>query len=524
MTIAAPVVVGSPTYGESNNVVMTTLTVPKPAGVQNGDILIAVLRNGTSAQATDYTLAGWTRRAIIPFPTVTAANRLTGLYTHFVTDAPNEPASYVFTVAGNTFNRQAGMMFIVRPAPGSTPWAEEPVYTSSTGWTGGPPPFASAFPTQPDALIIWGVGNELIAPNPTASWTPPPGSVAIGIHGSLTDQANTGSTRAVVAAAYEVSTATAAGGSGDPITLPAYSSAAPVAISIPGTPAPYAAQNQAGATVYLSEWNGTAEKNLAEVGIWYPGYPSVDALLTGGDKPTMAHRGGSLSYPEMSEWAYDHAVMRGFGALEMSVAWSSDLVPFGNGDQYLDRMVLDTATSTLDPTTMTWAQINGTYQNLLRPIKVGVYQPLFKLVDFLAKYTPTHVCIVDPKYGFANAPKVAAMLDICDANGGPSKIIIKFDSPTTNTILTSAAHARGYKCMNYWNADTTAMAAEQANWDIIGANYAQAAALAQAKTYGKPVWAAIVPDQAGYATALANGADLVMISGVANVLPSTWWT
>jgi hypothetical protein len=186
-------------------------------------------------------------------------------------------------------------------------------------------------------------------------------------------------------------------------------------------------------------------------------------------------------------------------------------------------MVTGVDGTTLDATTMTWATISGTYQNVLRPIAPGTFQPIQRLDTFLTKYTPTHVVCVDPKYGFADAAKIDEMLDICDAHGGPTKIIIKFDSPTTNTVLTSAAHARGYKCMNYWASDGTAMAAQEANWDIIGTNYANAALLAQAQTYGKPVWAAICPDQAAYDTAVVGEADLVMCSNVAGIRPVTYW-
>lgn len=522
MATVFPQVVGSPTFGESNNVAATTLSIPKPAGVANGDILVAALRNGTSAQATDYTLAGWTRRAIAPFPTVTAATRLTGMYTHFVTNAGSEPANYVFDLAGNAFARQSGMIFIVRPGVGGSPWGVEPPYTASGGFTGGSPPFASTFAMTPGSLVIYASGNELVSPNATATYTPPTGATGIGIHGSLQDQALTGSTRSVIAAAYEAVAGNSAGGSGKTIVFPAYSTPVPLALAIPGTNGPIPAQDGAGATVYVSKWNGTAEENLAELGVWYPGYASVASLLAATDHPTMAHRGGSLNWPEHSEWAYDHSVMRGYGALEFSCGWSSDLVPFGLGQQYLDDMVLGTPTTTMDPTTMTWATISG-FQNHFRPVYPGVFQPIYRLVDFLTKYTPTHICIVDPKYGFADATKVNTMLDIMDAHGGPTKIMCKFDSPTTSTTMTSAAHARGYKCINYWNSDLTAMAAQQAQWDVIGANYGDPTAMAQALTYGKPSWAAIVPTQAGYAQAVAGNATLVMCSDVANILPSTWW-
>lgn len=274
-----------------------------------------------------------------------------------------------------------------------------------------------------------------------------------------------------------------------------------------------------GEIVYMSYLDGSGvRKAFKSVNLWLPGFNDVDALLA---KPgaTIAHRGGSAVYPQMSEYAYDHSVFNGFGALEFSCGWTSDLVPFGLGFQYLDDTGSVAPGTNLDPTTLSWATLSSTYFNKLLPVSSGVWQPFYRLEEFLEKFTKTHVVTVDPKYGFANQTKINVMLDICDEFGGPDKIIIKFDSSETDAKLTTSASARGYERMNYWNADTTAMAAQQSRWTILGANYATQAAIEAANSYGKPVWAAIIPNQAGYDQAIAWGADYGMITNPITIAP-----
>jgi glycerophosphoryl diester phosphodiesterase len=239
----------------------------------------------------------------------------------------------------------------------------------------------------------------------------------------------------------------------------------------------------------------------------------------------MAHRGGSLNWPEFSQIAYDRSVRRGYGALEFSCGWTSDLVPFGLGDQYLDTAA--GVTGNVDPTTMTWATLSSTYQNKLRPVASGVFQPFYRLTDFLAKYLPHHVCLVDPKFGAGDPVKIGAMLDICDQyDPTRTKIVIKFDSPITDSQLVVAAKARGYKTMNYWGTEIEKLtpAYHTDKWDWIGVRYdANQAMYDAAIAIGKPVWAAVIPDQAGYDLSATRGADLMMCSNVAGITPVGAW-
>lgn len=268
---------------------------------------------------------------------------------------------------------------------------------------------------------------------------------------------------------------------------------------------------------YLSVLSDGVRSAPANIYIWRDSFPDVDDMLTRTNGVTFAHRGGSRYWPEMSQYAYDHAVYYGYGVLEFSCGWSSDLVPFGLGSQYLDHLTVpDSNGTSINPTTQTWNAISA-MTNKRNPVKPGVYQPIYRLDDFAAKYGKTQICIVDPKYGFANQAKLDIMFDIMDANGGPDRFMFKFDAPETDAKLTTTGHARGYKGMNYWGNDITAMAAQQSRWDLIGARFDDATAMAQARTYGKPSWGAVVPTAAGYVTARANGADFVMCTDPAGM-------
>jgi len=242
----------------------------------------------------------------------------------------------------------------------------------------------------------------------------------------------------------------------------------------------------------------------------------ADFLRTPG--ATSAWRLGGGPYPQHSKYAADKSIEIGYKALEFSCGWTSDLVPFGLGPQYLDTIA--GVTGNVDPTTMTWATLSSTYQIRNNPVAPGVYQPFYKLEDFLAQYAATNICIVDPKFGFDTVAKIDAMLAICDAHGGKDRIIIKFDAPTAATNLVNRAHAKGYTCINYWGVDTTTMTSQQTNWDAIGVLYsADPSVFTTANSFGKPVWAAVIPNQAGYDTAMARGADFANISGVTSVAP-----
>lgn len=489
----APQQVGTATFGESNGVVQTTLTIPKPSGVQTGDILVAVLRCGSSGQTTDYTLAGWQRYGLA-FNASSGVERVTGLYMHYVSDANAEPSSYVFALTGNAFARQSGLMTIWRPGVGALPWGAMPTIATSGTYNGGPPPYAPSgtLTVTPNSAVLYASGNETTSGN-AATFTPPSGSTKVGEHGSMTSQADTTVTRSVCGLAYEIVAGTSAGGSGKTHVYPAYSSAIAIIAAIPGTEP-------------ISSTPVTKFSSVSQF------------LATKG--ATAIHRApAGLASSNLDTLA--KAVTAGFSAFEMSVMFDNANVPFlahpnGSAPGYIDQMVLGTGTTTIDPSLSSFASLSGSYQS------VGGSngpQPLATLAAALAATVGAGlgIALVDPKFGFANSAKVNALLNVCDANGGPTKILIKFDSPTADTTLTTAARSRGYTCVNYWGSDTASLATQQSNWDVLGMAYdGGGVAWAAVKGYGKKTWAAIVPNQAALNQAVIDcGADFYMVQSLA---------
>lgn len=512
----------APIPGQGDTVVLN----PSNLGLalSNGDVLFLAVRSQASPAADLTPPAGWQRAGTAgAFP---SGDRMLGIWYKAIPTASAEPASYTFTgVAAGGSSRIMSAAGILRGA--------DPAHLNDAGQkyqVDATLPATNAIDVPYLVLAIWGAeftaGVSVVPSSTPAGYTT--NSVVQTAGGTtpavVANSDTTGSRTGLVVASREI----ASGSLAVPALTTAWAgaptnpkSASWVVRGLGSVPIGLPVKLGDGSTSYLSYLDGSGVRQApSRVSIWLPGFADVAALLA---KPgaTMAHRGGSLNWPEFSQVAYDRSVFRGYGLLEFSCGWSSDLVPFGLGDQYLDTAA--GVTGNVNPTTLTWATIASTYQNKLRPIAPGVFQPFYRLDDFLTKYTPHHLVAVDPKFGAGDATKVAAMLDICDAHGGPAKIIIKFDSPITDMTLVNAAKVRGYTTMNYWGTEgdklTTAYGTDK--WDLIGVRYDadQTTVYDVAAAIGKPVWAAVIPDQAGYATALARGADLMMCSNVAGITP-----
>lgn len=512
---------GAPTWttGTSQGVASgATAVLNKPAGLVNGMVLMFAIRaQGTVPLNGDFSMPSGFFRGVTPQG---SADRAQGFVLKLITDAANEPATYTF---GNfSSGRSIATPILVSGV--------DPANIVGGGIAYSTTDLAArvAEDVPYTEFVMW--GDERTVGRSMEPSTKPAGYTEVAnVQSTLTAATDTaGSRTAIWIGAKKVE-------EGGSVNLAATALVWPTGVSanrsnsviLMGTKAPVVVPSSKfrdgiGRNRVLSYKDGAGViKTPSFVNIWFPGFKNRSAFLakTGA---TAAHRGGSLLYPEYSQYGYDHSVMDGHGVLEFSCGWSSDLVPFGLGDSTLDRT---TGTSgNVDPNTLTWAAINAGYQNRLRPISAGVYQPLYKLEDFLAKYSKDYTVLVDPKFGFDTAAKLTKMLDLCDAYGGKDNIIIKFDSPTLGTNLNNAAHARQYLTMNYWggSANSSLMASQQGPWDIIGALYSDAAMLAQANTYGKPVWAAVSPDQAGYNSAVANGADFVMCANPKIAPVSVW--
>jgi PKD repeat protein len=259
-------------------------------------------------------------------------------------------------------------------------------------------------------------------------------------------------------------------------------------------------------TVYV--WDG-AQAVPATMRAVPHGYQSVSAMLAE-DTFYWAHRGGSAVVPEMSLYAYTRAADQGFGGLEVSLARTSDGVWFGLHDTTLLR----TSGVDLDPTTMTWAEVQQ-YTIAAPPGYPQPSQPYMRIEELIEAYGDTHVLIVDPKYQLANS---AALLDYLLTLMPASRLIAKYAG--NGQTLADIARPRGIVSWGYyyessWSANKSFASA----WDLIGMEWnASQATWDDVLLEGKPTVAHICATRSAADTGIAKGADGIQASGIFNVL------
>jgi len=246
----------------------------------------------------------------------------------------------------------------------------------------------------------------------------------------------------------------------------------------------------------------------------WPGYESIDAMLAA-DPFYCGHRGGSVNWPEMSLQGYTQAALRGYGALEISLARSSDGVWFGLHDASLDRTSLGTgggSGTTYVASAMTWAQIQT--HDILPATGSPVdttHRPYVRLEDILDAYLPSHVLFIDPKAALAYRNELIGILK--EYPTWQSKIVAKYVPGNSNVSWLSAARSAGFVTNAMFYATDT-FSTYQAQADILGMQYdASSTIWSQIKSYGKPVMGHVCPSQASVNTAIAQGADGLMVSG-----------
>jgi hypothetical protein len=226
----------------------------------------------------------------------------------------------------------------------------------------------------------------------------------------------------------------------------------------------------------------------------------------------MAHRGGSVPFPEHSDYAYQNAVGIGFICLEISSQRTSDGVWIANHDRYLDRTALGTETTTLDITAMTLAEVQ---EYDISFANGRVPQPIALLEDLIDKYKNRAVFMVDPKNSTAH---LSEFLDILDEKGGPTKFICKFSGPGAVNTHRATCQARGYKVWGYYYGDEDFTGAEQ--YDILGLNNsADQSAWDELKETGRLVLGHVIQNSTQYDEALAKGADGFQIAATTTIYP-----
>ena len=218
----------------------------------------------------------------------------------------------------------------------------------------------------------------------------------------------------------------------------------------------------------------------------------------------VAHRGGSVSWPEASMRAYTNAVMFGAGALEVSCQKTKDGVWFLNHDRTLQRV--DKSAPDTPVTEMTWAEIQ-------KYTTIG--EPFMTVEEYFAAYGSSHITVLDPKYSAAEWQELKKFFP-SDAHG---RIIWKFSIDAG--WLAGQWKADGWKCWGYSYPDqvTDGRINEwHKPWDYIGMSWEASDEVWRRTTaLGKPVWGHICPTRQAYDDALAKGAVGCMVSGVANI-------
>lgn len=218
----------------------------------------------------------------------------------------------------------------------------------------------------------------------------------------------------------------------------------------------------------------------------------------------IAHRGGSVSWPEASMRAYTNAVMYGAGALEVSCQKTKDGVWFLNHDRTLQRV--DKSAPDTPVTEMTWAEIK-------KYTTIG--EPFMTVEEYFAAYGSSHITVLDPKYSATQWQELKKFFPT-DAQG---RIIWKFSIDAG--WLANQWKSDGWKCWGYSYPDqvTDGRINEwHKPWDYIGMSWEASDEVWRRTTaIGKPVWGHICPTRQAYDDALAKGAVGCMVSGVANI-------
>lgn len=397
-TPTGPTVVGTPTTYVSNPNT-TSFTLTTPSGIEDGDALIVALSAQTPTATSDFACAGWSRISA-PFVASSPGYRVVAFYALPVPTASDiTEASFTFTSTdSNVGGRIAAEMFIVRGAELSS------LTTAITGYAG-----PGQQVTLPSMTPTVGGGLMLAAFNTSVT-----GSIDYTVSNGPSGMAeqnfivtSTDTLSKTTLAVYQMTAGTTMI-SGETLTwaqTPPQASGVGIVIRPKGA---FDANN--GLEVHYTDSPDT----LASARLYYTsaadslatpseirpvptGYPSVTAMLAA-NPFYVTHRGGSLDWPEMSLYAYTQSVFWGAGALELSLARSSDGVWFGLHDASLDRTSLNTgggSGTTLVASNMTWAQIQAyqiQYPSVNNPSSLP--QPYMRWEEIMDAYYGTHVIFV----------------------------------------------------------------------------------------------------------------------------------
>ncbi|HEX6415942.1 MAG TPA: glycerophosphodiester phosphodiesterase family protein, partial [Candidatus Saccharimonadales bacterium] len=514
--ITRPTIVGVATTYQTPSAI-TSFTINKPAGIQDGDLLVMALSGQSPTATSDFTSSGWSR-ASAPFVSG-AAHRITAFYTLPVpTASVLTQNSFTFTATDSVAGgRVAAEMFIVRGADldntivGMSPYGN----TSSQTITVQPPT-----PATTKNLLLVTYNAQFTSEIDYSIASGPNGMTQhIYLPSSTAPQSKT------ILAVYQQDIEATAPGAKALTWTGVQSQTSGVAIIIralgepdpnPGVAVQYTSALDTLSTAHLYYTSATNTLSTpAEVRPFPNGYATVTNMLA--TSPFyVAHRGGSANWPEMSLHAYTQAGFWGVGALEVSLARTSDGVWFGLHDDTLDRT---SGTTGFTASAHTWAEVQAyqiTAAGTTNPSQPA--RPYMRWEELMEAYYDSHVFFVDPKAAVGYASEILDKMDVMP--GTPTeKFIAKYYGVSSSWV--NAAKARGYKSWGYfYQTDAANFATYQGRWDILGMDYnANSSTWSTILSYGKPVIGHIVSNSTAANTALGYGADGLMVSGVEQVVP-----
>jgi len=528
---ATPYIVGTPTvYATAAQ--LTSFTINAPTGLQDGDALILALSGQTPTATSDFTCSGW-ERISQPFAASSGGYRVIAFYALPVPVAADvTQPNFTFTSADSSIGgRIAAEMFIVRGA--------ELSYLT-------------------DGYSIYGNSGQtvnLLQPNTTVA-----GDLVLAAYNAQFVSGIDYTVASGPAGMLEQNFVVSSTANQSKTTLAVYQQTIPSAGAVPAASLTWSGtiSQSSGVTVAIRPL-GSAPANsgldihytsaidtLAKAKLFYTsatdtlstpqeirpvptGYASVTAMLA--QRPFyVAHRGGSKDWPEMSLHAYTQSAFWGVGALELSLARTSDGVWFGLHDASLDRTSLNTgggSGTTLMSSAMTWAEVQA-YQIKYPSVtnSSSLPQPYMRWEEIIEAYYGTHVIFVDPKYAASYTAELLAKMDALPGNP-TDHFVAKSYGQTGNVANTNGwphdAAAHGYNTWGYFyeaDYENGNLATYQGRYTILGMDYtATSAAWSAVTSYGKPVIGHIVPSAAAATTALGYGAVGLMVSGIQEAIP-----
>ncbi len=494
----------------NTNEVSATSTTVNTSGVAIGEsMIVSVVIGSTTATMTPP--AGWGT----PFVKTTMGSRACVIFTKTKTDAGE--VSAVFTASVST-GIATSLIGVVGALPAA--WIIGPLWTRTLHGTSFTNVINGVTTTGPNFVALalsFEATSTAESPNTISGVNNGFSELGYKPQGAIIETIWAGTKAIPTAGAVGDTTVTyrntqASNGAGIMIGIP----------QAPYTPPGVPVVLGDGSAARLTYMNASSVRTTpASVRVLKPGFADADAFVAKAGA-TMAHRGGSESFPDMSEYAYDQAILRGFGALEFSAQRTSDGWWFGCHNPDINEIAGTTGLPNISA--MTRVEIEA-YANVDNATAGHPSRPFFGLEEFLEKYGQHYVLMVDPKNAIAFNTE---FMTICENSVSKDRLMWKYYlggvGSSTPTNGAAAAMARGWAgtwgyCYSE-DIDSGAFAEHSGNaaWATLGLN------TSANQTYwdtvlaaGKPVIGHIANSQADYDTCISKGADMVQCADTATI-------